>query len=169
MLSEELVQHGNFLDNQHHRESTILITPCPQSDGRSSASGSGSSSWLSVVGFRCLGDRVVRVLVHARSTPLQVLGGMQAWPVSMGNPHRVIFGETVLAAEIGPSLCRDENANIEFALRTGPQRYDVGVYERGAGLTRLAAPAPARWRRRRWRGERRCATRTSSSGSPAAS
>lgn len=63
------------------------------------------------------------------------LGRFEALPVSMGNPHRVIFAEPRLAAEVGATLCRDENANIEFAKRTGPQRYEVGVYERGAGLT----------------------------------
>ena len=68
-------------------------------------------------------------------SPVRELGGRQAWPVSVGNPHRVIFGEPRLAAELGPDLCRQENANIEFAARTGPQRYEVGVFERGAGLT----------------------------------
>jgi len=64
------------------------------------------------------------------------LGAFEAVPVSMGNPHRVIFGaEPRLAAEVGPALCRDENANIEFVARVGPGRYEVGVYERGAGLT----------------------------------
>jgi diaminopimelate epimerase len=53
----------------------------------------------------------------------------------MGNPHRVIFAEPRLAASEGPALCAAENANIEFAARVGPSRYDVGVYERGAGLT----------------------------------
>ncbi len=61
-----------------------------------------------------------------------------AWPVSMGNPHRVLFedGDPLqLAREFGPVLCRAENANIEFARKLGPQRYQVSVYERGAGLT----------------------------------
>jgi diaminopimelate epimerase len=63
------------------------------------------------------------------------IGGFEALPVSMGNPHLVVFAEPRLAAEVGDGLCRDENANIEFAKRTGQQRYEVGVYERGAGLT----------------------------------
>jgi diaminopimelate epimerase len=63
---------------------------------------------------------------------------VEAWPVSMGNPHRVLFedGDPLrLAQEYGPVLCRAENANIEFAVRRGPQQYEVAVYERGAGLT----------------------------------
>ncbi len=63
------------------------------------------------------------------------LGEFEALPVSMGNPHRVIFAAPALAASAGEKLCREENANIEFALRAGPQRYEVGVFERGAGLT----------------------------------
>jgi diaminopimelate epimerase len=62
----------------------------------------------------------------------------EAVPVSMGNPHRVIFvdrGAAALAAEAGPGLCKAENANIEFAQRAGSQRYTVAVWERGAGLT----------------------------------
>ena len=66
---------------------------------------------------------------------------IEAVPVSMGNPHRVLFldatrrGLAQMAAELGPGLCRDENANIEFAWRVSPQRYVTSVWERGAGLT----------------------------------
>jgi diaminopimelate epimerase len=66
------------------------------------------------------------------------LSGFEAVPVSMGNPHRVIFsgGDVArLAREVGPALCAAENANIEFVERLGPQRYRAAVYERGAGLT----------------------------------
>ena len=83
-----------------------------------------------------------------------------AWPVSMGNPHRVLFEEgdpLALAREFGPVLCRAENANIEFARKLSPQRYQVSVYERGAGLTQacgtgacaVAAAAVARGEARR--------------------
>jgi diaminopimelate epimerase len=66
------------------------------------------------------------------------LSRWDAVPVSMGNPHRVIFvdgGAAALAANEGPGLCRAENANIEFVERLGPQRYAAFVWERGAGLT----------------------------------
>jgi diaminopimelate epimerase len=68
----------------------------------------------------------------------RALPGFEATPVSMGNPHRVIFsgGDIAkLAREQGPSLCASENANIEFVERLGPQRYGAAVFERGAGLT----------------------------------
>ena len=81
--------------------------------------------------------------------------GFTAVPVSTGNPHRVVFTEgelRVLAARHGPSLCRAEDANIEFVSRVGPARYAAVVWERGAGLTQacgtgacaIAAAAMAR-------------------------
>ena len=66
------------------------------------------------------------------------LSRWEAIPVSVGNPHRVIFvedGASGLAREAGPELCRAENANIEFVQRRGPGRYAAFVFERGAGLT----------------------------------
>ncbi|HWE25526.1 MAG TPA: diaminopimelate epimerase [Myxococcales bacterium] len=65
-------------------------------------------------------------------------GGFAAVPVSVGNPHRVIFTDgdlRILAARHGPPLCRSEDANIEFVSRLGPSRYAAVVWERGAGMT----------------------------------
>jgi diaminopimelate epimerase len=84
----------------------------------------------------------------------------EATPVSMGNPHRVIFvdgGASALARDAGPELCRVENANIEFVERAGAGRYFAFVFERGAGLTQacgtgacaVAAAAIARGEARR--------------------
>ena len=61
-----------------------------------------------------------------------------ALSVSMGNPHRVIFGDgdpRELALRHGRELCLAEGANIEFVTRLGPRHYRAVVYERGAGLT----------------------------------
>src|ERR1700682_856496 len=55
---------------------------------------------------------------------------VDAWPVSMGNPHRVMFVDgnpLSLAKEFGPALSRAEDANIEFVTRNGVQAW------RGAG------------------------------------
>jgi diaminopimelate epimerase len=74
----------------------------------------------------------------ARLEPAKRLSHWEAIPVSMGNPHRVIFvaaGASRLAAEAGPGMCQAENANIEFVEQRGPQRYAAFVWERGAGLT----------------------------------
>jgi diaminopimelate epimerase len=65
-------------------------------------------------------------------------GELAAIPVSVGNPHRVVFGEgdlRVLAARHGPALSRAEDANIEFVSRVGPTRYAAVVWERGSGMT----------------------------------
>jgi diaminopimelate epimerase len=104
-------------------------------------------------------DMGVASVGNARGLPV-ANRRLDGWPVSVGNPHRAIFvdestGE--LAAEFGPVLCRAENANIEFARKTAPQRYTVSVYERGAGLTQacgtgacaVAAAAVARGEARR--------------------
>lgn len=92
--------------------------------------------------------------------PAKALSRWQAVPVSMGNPHRVIFvesGAAALAKEAGPALCAQESANIEFAQRSGSGRYAAFVFERGAGLTQacgtgacaVAAAAIARGEARR--------------------
>ena len=70
---------------------------------------------------------------------LQASGtGFDALAVSMGNPHRVIFGDEdprALAQRHGRDLCLSEGANIEFVSRLSKARYRAVVYERGAGLT----------------------------------
>jgi diaminopimelate epimerase len=74
----------------------------------------------------------------ARIEPARLISRWQAVPVSMGNPHRVVFvqsGAAALAREAGPALCQAENANIEFVERAAPGRYAAFVWERGAGLT----------------------------------
>jgi diaminopimelate epimerase len=92
--------------------------------------------------------------------PARKLGEHDAWPVSVGNPHRVMFvngNPLQLAQELGPALCRAEGANIEFVTRHGPQAWRAAVYERGAGLTQacgtgacaVAAAAVARGDSRR--------------------
>jgi len=74
----------------------------------------------------------------AELSPPRALDAWEAVPISMGNPHRVVFvgsDAARLAATSGPRLSLAENANIEFVERRGPQRYAVAVWERGAGLT----------------------------------
>jgi diaminopimelate epimerase len=74
----------------------------------------------------------------ARLSPARPIGAWEGVPVSMGNPHRVIFVGSEgrrLAVESGEALSVKENANIEFVERRGPNRYAATVWERGAGLT----------------------------------
>jgi diaminopimelate epimerase len=63
-------------------------------------------------------------------------------PLSMGNPHAVIFVEkdpTNLAKQFGSQLENDvvfpKRCNIEFARQLGPRHFEVGVWERGCGIT----------------------------------
>ena len=65
-----------------------------------------------------------------------------AVPVSMGNPHAVIFcrdPEEVALEELGPALERHpalgERSNVEFAALSGPETLTVRVWERGSGIT----------------------------------
>jgi diaminopimelate epimerase len=73
--------------------------------------------------------------------PRDLSGGHRAVPVSMGNPHRVIFTDSPrerlreLAAGDGSRLSVEEGANVEFVARLGAGRYAAAVWERGAGLT----------------------------------
>jgi diaminopimelate epimerase len=73
--------------------------------------------------------------------PRDLPGDFRAIPVSVGNPHRVIFTTASrerlrdLAVQVGPELSRGEDANIEFVARLGAARYAAAVWERGAGLT----------------------------------
>jgi diaminopimelate epimerase len=73
--------------------------------------------------------------------PRDLTGGHRAVPVSIGNPHRVIFADAPrerlreLASGEGARLSAEEGANVEFVARLGEGRYAAAVWERGAGLT----------------------------------
>jgi diaminopimelate epimerase len=85
-----------------------------------------------------LGNVEVEMGVAEVGAERQLTGGFSAVPVSVGNPHRVVFSDgdlRVVAARNGPSLSRAEDANIEFVSRVGPARYAAVVWERGAGMT----------------------------------
>jgi diaminopimelate epimerase len=75
------------------------------------------------------------------SAPRDLSGGHRCVPVSVGNPHRVIFTDTPrdrlreLAITEGARLSAEEGANVEFVARLGSGRYAAAVWERGAGLT----------------------------------
>lgn len=64
-------------------------------------------------------------------------------PVSMGNPHAVVFLEEALSdadfAAAGPEIERHprfpDRANVEFCLVEAPDRLRVRVWERGSGET----------------------------------
>jgi diaminopimelate epimerase len=68
--------------------------------------------------------------------------------VNMGNPHAIFWVEDVAAydlATIGPLLemhpIFPDRANISLAAARSPERIDLRVWERGAGLTRACGSA----------------------------
>lgn len=68
-------------------------------------------------------------------------GSITGTPVSMGNPHFVVFGEgfpenwQTLAAEIQEQPCFPEGVNVEFVRVVSAHAIDVRFFERGAGET----------------------------------
>ena len=67
---------------------------------------------------------------------------VSALPVSVGNPHAVIFVSDVSAAPVdtvGPALEHHaffpEGVNVEFVEVTGPTSLRMRVWERGSGIT----------------------------------
>lgn len=63
-------------------------------------------------------------------------------PVSVGNPHAVVFvddAERAEVAKIGPLMERHasfpEGVNVEFVSATGPNALRMRVWERGSGVT----------------------------------
>ena len=73
------------------------------------------------------------------------MAGMEACCVSMGNPHAIFFVESLPGdaevARIGRELEQDreifpEGVNVTFAKIVTPDRIEVKVWERGAGMTK---------------------------------
>jgi len=70
-------------------------------------------------------------------------GPLTVWPVSVGNPHAVMFVEDTARApvrELGPLLERHPmfpgRVNVEFVTVVAPERLRMRVWERGSGETR---------------------------------
>jgi diaminopimelate epimerase len=78
--------------------------------------------------------------------------------VSMGNPHAVVFVDDpatvhTLARTVGPSLethaAFPRKTNAEFAALAGPDTLELGVWERGCGITLACGDRGLRHRGRR--------------------
>jgi diaminopimelate epimerase len=90
-------------------------------------------------------DGMVRAFVgvpHAFRTEEMTVAGYTIRPVGVGNPHAVLYVDSVDAAEvdkIGPIIATDpifpDGANVEFVEVTGENRIKVRVWERGVGET----------------------------------
>jgi diaminopimelate epimerase len=76
--------------------------------------------------------------------------GMRVHPVSIGNPHAVVFVPdtgTAPVREAGPLIEAHEafpdRANVEFVAAAGRQLIDVRVWERGVGETKASGTGAA--------------------------
>jgi diaminopimelate epimerase len=81
-------------------------------------------------------------LTNQSPSPFIKLGDFDSVPVSMGNPHAVIFTDKdphEMAKNYGPSLEVEsifpKKCNIEFARQISSNHFQVGVWERGCGIT----------------------------------
>lgn len=83
-----------------------------------------------------------KVKVSGKRTLKTSFGFVDCIPVSVGNPHAVIFtedAEAVALPEIGPEIEHHETfpngTNTEFVQVLGEQRLRMRVWERGSGIT----------------------------------
>lgn len=95
-----------------------------------------------------LGDGLVRAFVGKPMgfrTEELVVGEHTVLPISVGNPHAVLFVESVEDApvhEVGSAIGTDplfpEGTNVEFVEFVGDDVIEVRVWERGVGETRAS-------------------------------
>lgn len=99
-----------------------------------------------------LGDGRVRARVGEPSTAGHpfLLGGLLIHPVTVGNPHAVLFvddPEGAPVVTIGPEIERLERfpsgANVEFVAVTGPDTIAMRIWERGVGETMASGTGAA--------------------------
>ncbi len=95
-----------------------------------------------------LADGIVRAFVgvpHAYRTEELIVAGHTVRPVGVGNPHAVLFVDSVDNADVGgvgPRIERDamfpDGSNVEFVQFDEGNRIKVRVWERGVGETRAS-------------------------------
>ncbi len=91
-----------------------------------------------------LSDGMVRALVGrvALAGAPETIAGVVVHPVSVGNPHAVVFVDDPGKAPVdtlGPRIENDprfpHRANVEFVTPIGPDRIRMRIWERGVGET----------------------------------
>lgn len=99
---------------------------------------------LAVAGGKVLSVSVdMGAAVVSSDTSLEVLGEhVVCTPVSVGNPHAVIFcenAEEIPLEKLGPQIEKHENfpggVNVEFVSKIGENKLRMRVWERGSGVT----------------------------------
>jgi diaminopimelate epimerase len=122
LVEHGLAEPGRFAVATRGGVKTVLVP----GDGGDITVGMGRAVWP---------ESAAEVLVDGRWLP--------AVNVDMGNPHAVVFVDSVAQAgrltqrpELRPEEVYPEGVNIEFVAPSGPQRIDMRVFERGVGETR---------------------------------
>ena len=94
-----------------------------------------------------VGDTMVRALVGTPTMPKEpmALGELVLHPVSVGNPHAVVFvadPDAVALEELGPRIEHDtrfpDRTNVEFVTPTGSNHVRMRIWERGVGETKAS-------------------------------
>lgn len=72
-------------------------------------------------------------------SPPEVVTGVELTPVTVGNPHAVVFDDPARIGELGPLLETHprfpERTNVQVAAVDGPGEVTARVWERGVGET----------------------------------
>jgi diaminopimelate epimerase len=93
-----------------------------------------------VVAARRLEDgRIEQQIGEVQVFPREEVAGVELTPVSVGNPHAVVFGDPASIVRYGPLLETHprfpERTNVQVARVDGPGRVTARVWERGVGET----------------------------------
>jgi diaminopimelate epimerase len=95
-----------------------------------------------IISAELISDHVIKISMGEPEFAMPFsLGSLMIYPVSIGNPHAVIFSENPHPnlTELGLGLNQDqhfpEGVNVSWALIRDPKHIDLHVFERGVGLT----------------------------------
>lgn len=121
-----------------------LITPTLHSDGNVTVDMGIPILEATRVPFQCLTDTEAGPTVPKTLRANGVVPQLELWPISMGNPHAILFEDAPgckgLAPEIAGALIETHpqfpaKTNVEFVSNPAPQTFKVVVWERGCGFT----------------------------------
>lgn len=95
-----------------------------------------------VIKAEIISDHVIKISMgHPDFAKPFNLGSHTIYPVSIGNPHAVIFSDkpctdlSTLGQELNEDPHFPEGVNLSWAIIRDPHHIDLSVFERGVGLT----------------------------------
>jgi diaminopimelate epimerase len=121
-----------------------LIQPTLHEDGTVTVNMGAPILEPSKVPFACMPDTDLTV-GHVKTLGTQgSVPELEVWPVSMGNPHAILFEDSKgckgLVPEVAGPIIETHpqfpaKTNVEFVTQRTPQTFHVVVWERGCGFT----------------------------------